>query len=501
MTLVIDNNDITFDDFINVTEREYKVELGSNAKLRIEKSRKVVEKLIESNTISYGVTTGFGSLSNVNITQSNLNILQHNLIESSAVGVGDPAPHNIILGMYLLRLKCISNGNSGVRLCVANKIIEAINKKFLPYVPTQGTLGASGDLCSLSHLFLGILGKGQAYDPETKSYVDAKIMLDKLEIEPLTLEAKEGLGLINGTQFITSYMANATYHALRLIKLGSIIAATTIDALHGVANAFDPRIHQAKPHPGQIEIAKQIKNIISDSEIVHANLENKVQDAYSLRCIPQVHGPVYDLIKFVEKHVLIEMNCSNDNPLILDNDVVSGGNFHGMYIGMCADQLAYAFSILCNISERRTERMINCDLNKFLPQFLISNPGLNSGFMIVQYTAAALTAENRQLAMPGSVSNIPSCQGMEDVVSMAGWPCRKAVQSMKNTYNVFALELFTSIQALGFTKENPNKMSEILIKHVRKTIPFIETDLYMGDYIKYMNNFLNSDEIFELINL
>jgi histidine ammonia-lyase len=497
--LTIDNNDITFDDFINVTENEYKVELGSNAKLRIVKSRQVIDKLIETNTISYGVTTGFGSLSNVNIPLSDINKLQYNLIESSAVGVGEPAPRNIILGMYLLRLKCITNGNSGVRLSTVNKIIEAINKQFLPLVPIQGTLGASGDLCPLSHLFLGLLGKGQAYDSETKSYVDAKIILDKLEIEPLTLEAKEGLGLINGTQFITSYMAHTTYHALRLIKLSSIIAATSIDALHGIGNAFDPRIHQTKPHTGQIEIANEIKNILSDSEIIKANLENKVQDAYSLRCIPQVHGPVYDLIKFVEKHVLIEMNCSNDNPLILGDDIVSGGNFHGMYMGMCADQLAYGFSILCNISERRTERMINCDLNKFLPQFLISNPGLNSGFMIVQYTAAALTAENRQLAMPGSVSNIPSCQGMEDIVSMAGWTCRKAEQSMKNTYQVLALELFTSIQALEFTKEKPNKTSEKLIKHIRERVPFIETDTNMSDYIKYINTFLNSDDIYELV--
>jgi histidine ammonia-lyase len=501
MTLVIDNNDLTLQDFMNVTENNYKVELGANAKIRIKESREVVKNLIKQNIISYGVTTGFGSLSNVHIPQSELNTLQHNLIVSSAVGVGDTAPQNIILGMYLLRLKCISNGNSGVRLSTTNKIIEALNKKFIPYVPIQGTLGASGDLCPLSHLFLGLLGEGHAYDVETNKYTNAKIVLDKLKIEPLTLKAKEGLGLINGTQFITSYMAYTMYHALRIIKLSSIIAATTIEALHGVINAFDERIHQVKPHIGQIHVAKEIKDILSDSEIISANLENKVQDAYSLRCIPQVHGPVYDLIKFVESHVLIEMNCSNDNPLILNNDVVSGGNFHGMYMGMGADQLAYAFSILCNISERRTERMINCDLNGFLPKFLISNPGLNSGFMLVQYTSAGLTAENRQLAMPGSVSNIPSCQGMEDIVSMAGWPCRKAVISMKNTYNVLALELFTAIQALEFTKKTPNKISEKLVNHIRKTVPFIENDTYMGNYINYINDFLKSDDIFELIKL
>jgi len=498
MTLVLNNNDLTLEDFINVAVHMHKVELGPDAKARIVASREVVENLVKTDAVAYGITTGFGSLSTKKISSTDLVTLQYNLIRSTAVGTGEPSPAYIVRGMFLLRLKCFTNGNSGIRLCIAEKIVEALNKNFLPNVPIKGSLGASGDLCPLSHLLL-------AHDPDTNKLIDAKTVLAKLEIEKITLESKEGLGLNNGTQFITSWTAFATYHALRIIRLSSVITATTIEALHGIIDAFDPRIHQAKPHPGQIEIAKQIRSILCDenglpSDILQANQGKKIQDAYSLRCSSQIHGSAYDLIKFVESHVLIEMNCSNDNPLIFGDDILSGGNFHGAYISVCADQLALAFSHLCNISERRTERMINSDLNEFMPSFLTPNPGLNSGFMIVQYTSAGITAENRQLANPGGVHNIPSCQGFEDIVSMANWPARKAVQSMENTYEVIALELFTANQALWFTKEKPNQTSQKIIEHIHQTVPFIETDVYMGGYIKEMVDFVHSDKIFELVD-
>ena len=532
--ITIDTDDLTLDDFMNVIIHHHKVQLGPNAINKIEAARKVVDTMSMNDAAVYGINTGFGSLSTIKMNSNDCIQLQYNLIRSCAVGVGEACPPWVARGMFLLRLKCITNGNSGIRLCIAEKIVEALNKNYIPYIPCQGSVGASGDLCPLSHLFLGLLGEGKAlnntnnttnnnnntnnnttnnntYTTNSTNYISAKDVMNTLDITPITLDTKEGLGLTNGTQYITTWTAYSTYHALRIMNLSSIIAATSIEALHGIPNAFDPRIHAVKPHTGQIEVAKQIRSILqnknNNDENININENNninncvKVQDAYSLRCIPQVHGAVYDLIKFVEKHVLVEMNCSNDNPLILGSNVVSGGNFHGMYIGMAADQLAYAFSILCNISERRVERMVNADLNKLFPPFLTPNPGLHSGFMLIQYTSAAITAENRQLANPGSVDNINTCAGFEDIVSMAAWPVRKAYQSMENTYKVLALELFTANQALHFSKLNTNITTNHIINHLRSTIPFITSDVYMGDYIEQVISFVKSPKIFEFSNL
>jgi histidine ammonia-lyase len=501
----IGDKPVTLKDFINVVMKKYNVELTQSAIDRINKSRDVVDKIVNEKQVKYGISTGFGSLCRKTITGDELDTLQSNLIRSHAVGVGKICKKHIARGMLFLRLVCIANGNSGVRLCLANTFVEAINKGFCPLIPKVGSVGASGDLCPLSHLVLGLMGEGLAYDEETNEYINALEVLKKLKMEPITLKAKEGLAMNNGTQFITTWTALALYEALRCYDAANLIAAVSVEALHGVHNAFDPRIHQVKPHNGQIHVAnklwKHLRPNGEPSEIFNTYCKDKVQDAYSLRCIPQIHGTVYDLLHFVKKIVETEMNSSNDNPLVFDNDIISGGNFHGMYIGMAADQIAYAMTILCNNSERRLERMVNHSLNGFMPSCLAPNAGLNSGLMIVQYAAAAVTAENRQLANPGSVHSIPTCEGSEDIVSMAAWPARKAYKSTNNTYDALAFELFTAFQALGFTKEKPSNVVQKLYTHIKETlkVPQINNDCYMKPYIDSVNEYIHSEEFDYLV--
>lgn len=485
--------------YYDIAVNKQKVSLHDSAIERINKSRMVVDKKLNDKKVVYGINTGFGSLKDKLISEDNIEKLQYNLIVSCAIGRGKPVGHEIVRGMFLLRLVCIVNGNSGVRLEIAEKIVEALNKNYIPLVPEQGTVGASGDLTPLSHLILGLLGEGEAYDFETQSYVSAKIVMKKLNIEPIVLKAKEGLALSNGTQFITAITALATYNAKRIIKLANLIASCSIEALHGTLNAFDERIHLARKQPGQIKVAEDIRNYLapngirSESNIVHT--EGKIQDAYSLRCIPQVHGPAYDSIDFANKIIINEMNSSNDNPLVFDDDIISGGNFHAQSPSMAADQIAYAMSILCNISERRIERMEDNALNKFMPSFLVDEPGLNSGLMMIQYGAAGITAENRTLSAAASVHSIPTCGGTEDIVSMGGYSARKAMQSVENTYRVLTLELFTALQALEYTTEKPADKIAKIKDYVRNTlnIPRITEDTYMKPYVDKLEDYVKYD--------
>ncbi|ARF08211.1 aromatic amino acid lyase [Catovirus CTV1] len=502
MSILIGDNKLTLQQFYDVAVNKFKVELTDTAKAKIVKSREVIEKGLKNNNIIYGVTSGFGSLKDVFIKFEDLQQLQYNLIRSHAVGIGEPAPNAVVRGMMLLRLTCFANGNSGVRLCTAEKIVECLNKDFYPYVPVKGTVGASGDLCPLSHMVMSMLGESQAFDFTENKFVDSMKVLNKLNITPMDLHAKEGLALNNGTQFITSWTALACYEAVKIKKLCNLVTATTYEALHATTKALDADIHHARPHKGQIEAANELLKLLSpESEIQQTHSNNKVQDAYSLRCAPQVHGAAFEIIDKCVETVEIEFNSSNDNPLVFGHNdkIVSGGNFHGMPIAVCADQLALAMAILCNISERRLERMVNHSLNKFMPSFLVNDAGLNSGFMIVQYASAAIVAENRQLANPACVHNIPTCEGTEDVVSMGGWACRKANQSVENTYNVLSYELFTACQALDFTKEKPVEMVNKIKTYVREQlkIPRVVKDVYMKDYIAQVNDFVKS-QIFNL---
>ena len=512
-TITIGDKALGLDEFVKIAQKHAPIEIAPEALVRIRKSRERVNEIVKSGAVVYGINTGFGSLSTKQVSPSELDLLQRNLIVSHAIGCGDPAPVHIVRGMLLLRLVSICRGCSGVRVKVARRLAEALNKNFIPYVPMQGTVGASGDLAPLSHMILGLLGEGNALDvtktislsaEEVMSgndlgqmcYIEAKYVLEQLKMKPLVLKAKEGLALNNGTQFITTHAAFATYHALNILEKSTMVAAITIEALHGTNKAFDARIHEVKPHTGQVQIAKDLRDLLCpngvNSEIHETHTKTKVQDAYSLRCIAQIHGTSYDLVKFVEKIVLTEMNSANDNPLIFEDAVLSGGNFHGMYIGMATDQLALAMSYLCNISERRLERIMSPSLNGFLPSFLTTNPGLNSGFMIAQYASAGVTAENRCLANPGSVHNIPTCQGTEDVVSMAGFSARKSVISVENTYKVLAYELLAAVNAHRHTKEHMHPHLDSIVQHISVGIKMSDTDSYLKEHLDFVLNFLKN---------
>jgi histidine ammonia-lyase len=485
---------ITIEDFINVALHRCQVELDPSIRPLVEKNRHFVETLTENGTIAYGLNTGFGSLKDKIIAPEDIETLQLNLIRSHAVGTGDPVPPHIVRGMMFLRLVSFSKACSGVRYYVLEKLVECLNKNFIPMVPSQGSVGASGDLCPLSHMVLGMMGEGLALS--NGEYIPAIEVLSQMQIEPLVLSSKEGLALNNGTQFITSNLSFATYHALRILNLSTLIAATSVEALHGTHRAFHPSIHEVRPHMGQIEVARLMRSYLEGSEIYPRWAADKIQDAYSLRCIPQIHGAAYDLVKYVESIVITEMNSVTDNPLVFtkteDPMVISGGNFHGMPVAMAADSLALALSYLCNASERRIERMVNHSLNGFLPDFLVPDCGLNSGFMIVQYAAAGITAENRTLANPGSVHSIPTCNGTEDIVSMGAYPARKAIQSVENTYKVIGYELATACQALDYTEEKPGVHIRRLYERVKEVFPHVDKDRYMSAEINRVIDLLHT---------
>jgi len=464
-------------DINNITYRYYTVNIDDDLKQRIEATRQFVDDLTNNGKIVYGINTGFGSLSETIVDNKDIEQLQINLIKSHAIGTGESIDIHIVRLMMLFRLQCFCQCHSGVSMNTVNMLIDALNKNFIPQVFTQGSVGASGDLVPLSHMTLGLMGFGNAYDKESNTYIDANIVLEKLNMKSLILKSKEGLALNNGTQFITANLYHALQKAHNAFNYAVLIGAMTFEVLHGTKLAFDENIHESKPHEGQIHVASMLRNLLSDSEI---DSGNKVQDAYSLRCQPQILGPVYDELCQIKNTVLTEINSANDNPLIFDYKILSGGNFHGMYIALAADKLALIMSIVCNLSERRLERIVNPDLNKFLPKFLAKNSGLNSGCMIMQYASASITAENRQLANPACIHNIPTSCGQEDIVSMGAWCARKANQVVDNTVKVLAYELLTAYYASFYTKEKYSTSTQKFIDQISELgINELDEDRYM----------------------
>lgn len=370
-----------------------------------------------------------------------------NLIISHACGVGEPLDEEIVRGIMLLRANALAKGYSGIRLYTLNTLIEMLNKGVHPLIPEKGSLGASGDLAPLSHMVLVMLGEGKAYY-RGQLFIGKEAMA-KAGVPTIELTSKEGLALINGTQVMTSIGALAVYDGISINKTADIVAALTVEALNGVTDAYDYRVHRVRPHQGQINTAKNLLYLLESSQMTTRQGDIRVQDAYSLRCIPQIHGASKDAIKYVEDKVNIEMNSATDNPLIFEDtkDVISGGNFHGQPMALSFDFLGIALSELANVSERRLERLVNPALSK-LPGFLAKNGGLNSGFMIVQYSAAALVSENKILAHPASVDSIPSSANQEDHVSMGTIAARKAREILENTRKVLAMELFAACQAI-----------------------------------------------------
>lgn len=493
-TIYIDGDSLGIEDIVLVSRGRYTVELTEDAKNCVIESRKIVDNIVRDNKIVYGVTTGFGKFADVSISESDCAKLQRNLILSHACGCGEPFPTEVVRAIMLLRANALSKGYSGIRLETLNILVEMLNKGVHPVIPQKGSLGASGDLAPLAHMVLPMIGEGFAeYNGEVLCGRDA---MEKADIPVVQLTAKEGLALINGTQVMTAVGSLALYESINLIKASDIAAALTLEALRGIRNAFDPRIHSIRPHDGQIKTAQNIMKLIKDSTFVTEQGELRVQDAYTLRCIPQVHGACKDAVEYVKKQVEIEINSATDNPIITkDGDVLSGGNFHGEPMALSFDFLGIAVSELGSISERRLERLINYQLND-LPPFLVKHGGLNSGFMITQYAAAALVSENKVLAHPASVDSIPSSANQEDHVSMGTIAARKSREIAANVRRVLATEIMAACQAVDFRDglvlgEGSLKAYET----VRKYVNFIEDDIVMYREIDKCEEIIKNEEL------
>ena len=476
-----------------IIKNDKKLALSDEARVNIERSREYLNnKIKESDAPVYGINTGFGALCNVKITPEKLTELQENLVRSHACGTGDLVSKSVVKLMLLLKIQSLSYGNSGVALATVERLIELFNNNILPLVYEQGSLGASGDLAPLAHLALPLIGDGEVYYKDTVLSGDA--LLKEMGWEPVKLQSKEGLALLNGTQFMSAHAVYALLKAYKLSYMADLIGAVSVDAFDCNLSPFDELVHMVRPHRGQIKTAERIRKFLDGSEIAGSEKDN-VQDPYSFRCIPQVHGASKDTLAFVRKTVKTEINSVTDNPnIFIEADkIISGGNFHGQPLALGLDYLAIALSELANISERRTYQLVSG--LRGLPAFLVENPGLNSGFMIPQYTAASIVSQNKQLSTPASVDSIVSSNGQEDHVSMGANAATKLLKVVENLNSVLAIELFNASQALHFRE--PAKSSEILnrvVEGFRKEVPVLVEDRTLAPYIKKAKEFINAYE-------
>lgn len=492
--VIIDGSSLTLEDVINVARNNYIVELSEESKKRVEKSRKIVDKIVEEGKVIYGITTGFGKFADVVISMEDCKTLQKNLIISHACGYGDCLNREYVRAIMLLRANALSKGFSGIRLVTLQTLIDMLNKKVHPLIREKGSLGASGDLAPLSHMVLPMLGEGEA--EYNNKILSGKEAMKEAGIETIELTSKEGLALINGTQVMTAIAAITTYDCIDLIKLTDVASAMTLEALRGITDAYDKRTHMIRNHKGQVLTAENLLNLTEGSTLTTKQGELRVQDAYTLRCVPQVHGASKDALRYVKSVIETELNSVTDNPIVTEEgDVISGGNFHGQPIALACDFLGIAVAEMANISERRLERLINYQLND-LPPFLVKHGGLNSGFMITQYAAASLVSENKILAHPASVDSIPSSANQEDHVSMGTIAARKARDIMKNTERVLATELLAACQAIDF-RENYSlgKGTKICYDCIRNKVKFIENDVVMYKELDIVLDLIRSKEI------
>ena len=473
----------------DIIDNNMKLALSEEARLNITKSRTYLDqKIKESGVPVYGINTGFGALCNVKITSEKLTILQENLVKSHACGTGDKVSKPIIRLMLLLKIQSLSYGNSGVALETTERLIDFFNEDILPVVYEQGSLGASGDLAPLAHLALPLIGEGEVY--YKNEIVSGASILERYNWKPVKLQSKEGLALLNGTQFMSAHAVHGLIKAYKLSYCADFISAVSMDAFDCNLSPFDELVHLVRPHRGQIKTAERIRNFLAGSELAQQEKEN-VQDPYSFRCVPQVHGATKDTLAFVHKTVKTEINSVTDNPNIFvkADKIISGGNFHGQPLALAMDYLAIAMAELANISERRTYQLVSG--LRGLPNFLVENPGLNSGFMIPQYTAASIVSQNKQLCMPASVDSIVSSNGQEDHVSMGANAATKLIRVMENVDSVLAIELFNASQALHF--RSPAKSSEKIeqvLANFREKVPIVTEDVMMAPLIQQSKIFL-----------
>ena len=492
--LPLDRKYTNFQQIKNLLSYDQMVSITFDAHERILKCRSYLdEKMKAPDALYYGINTGFGYLQNVQIGKEQLSELQDNLLKSHACGLGEEVPEDVVKLMIMLKIKSLSYGHSGVQIYTVKRLMDMYNAKMYPVIYTQGSLGASGDLAPLSHLALPLIGLGKVnFGREKMSAAEA---LKKMNWEPIKLQSKEGLALINGTQFMSAYGLHNLVQADRLLQWAAVIAAISFDAFNCTTEPLHERIHEVRPHAGQTKVATIIRQLLDGSEL--ASQKNKqVQDPYSFRCIPQVHGATLDTVNFVKNIFITEINSVTDNPNIFPEEdlIVSGGNFHGQPLALAADFLAIAMSEIASISERRTYQLISGQRD--LPAFLIKNPGLHSGLMIAQYTAAGIVSENKQLCTPSSVDTIPSSNNQEDHVSMGANGAVKCKRVIDNVEKVLAIELLTAVQAIEFRR--PLKTSSTLEKIIaafRNEVSFNEADRVMHDDIMKAINFLTSYKI------
>lgn len=501
--VVLDGSSLTLHDVILAAYNRVPVRLNEESKGKLSKSRDYVEHLLNEQRIVYGLTTGFGKFSDTFISSEDAKELQLNLIRSHACGVGNAFSEEVARAIMLLRINALALGFSGVRPVLVATMINMLNQHVTPVIPEKGSLGASGDLAPLSHLALTLIGEGEVYYQGVRMPADEALRL--AGIEPIVLEAKEGLALINGTQVMTAVGSIACWNAIQLSKWADCAAAFTYEALLGISDAFDAETHELRPHKGQQITASNLRELTKGSRLLTKQGERRVQDAYSLRCVPQVHGASRDALSYIEVKLEIEMNSATDNPLIFaDKDrVISGGNFHGQPIALSMDFLSICVSELANISERRIERLVNPNLNEQLPPFLSPQAGIQSGFMIAQYTAASLVSENKTLSFPASVDSIPSSANQEDHVSMGTISARKAYQIVENAYYVLAIELLCAAQAADYRGASLLGTGTALIyAKCREQVSFMAKDRVLAhDFEKMKEMLMHRDSLDELEQL
>ena len=493
MTHYITAERLTIARVEEIMTKGYKIALSDDAIQRINHCREYLDKKMEDVAHPiYGVTTGFGSLCNISISKEHLSQLQKNLMMSHACGTGQRVPAEIARLMLLLKVQSLSYGHSGVQLITVERLVDMFNNNIIPVVYEQGSLGASGDLSPLAHMCLPLLGLGEV--EVDNEIISGEQLMQRMGWEPITLCSKEGLALLNGTQFMSAYGVHSLINAQKLSRWADCIGAMSLEAFDGRLEPFEHNVHAIRPHNGQIETARNIREILAGSEIIKQPKKH-VQDPYSFRCIPQVHGAAKDTIAYVAKVLETEINSATDNPTVFPetDEIISAGNFHGEPIALAMDFLAIAVAELGNISERRIYRIISGARN--LPNFLVANPGLNSGFMIPQYTAASIVSQSKGLCWPASCDSIPSSQGQEDHVSMGSNAATKLWKVVQNTERVLAIELMNAAQALEFRRPlRSSKAIEEIFTAYRAVVPFVDNDTVMYPHIATSVKFLNEHE-------
>ena len=482
---------ITFEEIEQILEKNYTLELSRESIDLIQKSKEYLDRKIrESEGPMYGITTGFGALCDIEISKDDLSKLQENLVLSHACNIGPEVPADVVRLMLFLKAHALAKGNSAVQLVTVQRILDLYNNHIIPVVCEQGSLGASGDLAPLAMLFLPLIGYGEVWF-EGKKYHASEVLM-KFGWEPIRLEAKEGLALLNGTQFMSAHAVYTLLKSFRIIKQADIIGALSLDVFDGLIEPFLENIQMIRPHPGQAQTATNFRYLLTGSQLM-VKSKKHIQDPYSFRCIPQVHGAVKDAVRYVSGVVEVEINSVTDNPTVFPDEdkIVSGGNFHGEPLALSLDFLAIALSELGSISERRTYRLISGERD--LPEFLVANPGLNSGFMIPQYTAASIVSQNKQLCTPASVDSIPSSNEQEDHVSMGANAATKALKVADNVLRILSIELYNAAQALEFRRPmQTSPYLEDFVAQYRTKVEFVKEDTLMYEGINNTIDFLEN---------